>query len=113
MDVLVLEDEWLIAEELKTQIEELGHEVLGPAMTCSAALEILWRKRPDLAVLDTRLGSETCEVVLDECVRQGVPVIISSGHAVTQMPAFAGGLPVLPKPYSMDALADALKGAAG
>jgi DNA-binding response OmpR family regulator len=43
LNILVLEDEWMIAETLKDYLEDLGHQVLGPAMTCAAALEMLLR----------------------------------------------------------------------
>ena len=78
--ILVVEDEWLIAEELKDQIEQLGQEVLGPAFSCAEALEILRQERPDQATVDTHLGSETCEAVLNELSAQSVSVLICSGH---------------------------------
>ena len=97
--VLILEDETMIAETLRQDLEGLGLRVLGPAHNCSAALELLWSQRPDLAVLDTQLGTETCEVVLDECRQQGIPVVIFSGHGSTELPAYARGLSTLSKPY--------------
>jgi len=53
VDVLIVEDEWLIAEELKDQLEDLGHNPIGPALSCSAALELLKAAKPDVAILDT------------------------------------------------------------
>ena len=106
--VLVLEDEYLIAETLREDLESLGVGVMGPAADCSAALELLWRERPDLAILDTHLGSETCEVVLEECRAQAIPVVIFSGHIPADLPAFASGLPAIPKPYLIDQLSRAL-----
>jgi DNA-binding response OmpR family regulator len=100
--VLVVEDEWLIAEDLKARLEELGLQVLGPAPDCSAALEILWSEKPDLAFIDTQLGSETCEVVLEECVHQGVPVIISTAHVAQLLPDYCKEFPLLTKPYDQE-----------
>jgi DNA-binding response OmpR family regulator len=97
--VLLLEDDAIVAEGLRSDLEDRGFRVLGPAFDCSAALKVLMHERPDFAVLDTHLGSETCEVVLEECLAQNVPVVISSGHAPEQLPAFAEGIPLLPKPY--------------
>jgi DNA-binding response OmpR family regulator len=113
LNVLILEDEWLIAEVLKDHLEEMGHRVVGPAMTCAAALEVLFRERPDIAVLDTQLGADTCEVVLEECQRQGIPVVISSGHSSAALPLFASGLPSLSKPYELGALTRVLGQVAG
>ncbi|WP_051960977.1 response regulator [Devosia riboflavina] len=76
--ILVVEDNADQAKALKQALEDLGHTVLGPAPDCSSALELIWREKPDLAFVDTHLGSETCEVVLEECDQQAVPVIITS-----------------------------------
>ena len=100
--VLVVEDEWLVGEDLKDCLEHAGCEVLGPAPNCSAALELLWRERLDLAFVDTHLGGESCEAVLEECERQGIRVVISSGHDEQDLPGFARGLPYLAKPYSAE-----------
>ncbi len=108
MNILILEDDWLIAEVLEEYLTELGCDITGPAMTIPAALELLTLARPDVAVLDTTIGSDTCHRVLEECKRQGIPIIISSGHAVEQLPVFAQGLPVLPKPYTADDVRRAL-----
>ena len=75
--ILVVEDNLEQAKALKQALESLGHTVLGPAPDCSSALELIWREKPDIAFIDTHLGSDTCEVVLDECDQQAVPVIIT------------------------------------
>jgi DNA-binding response OmpR family regulator len=109
LSVLVVEDEWLIGEDLKDHLEVAGCEVLGPAPNCAAALEVLWRERPDLAIVDTHLGGETCEAVLEECSNQGIPVIISSGHDEPDLPTFARGFPYLGKPYTAEMVQGALR----
>lgn len=97
--VLLLEDDPVLAEGLRDDLTELGLNVLGPASNCSQALEVLLRERPDFAILDTHLGEETCEVVIDECALQGVPVVLTSGRRVEELPIFAMGFPLLAKPY--------------
>lgn len=79
--ILIVEDDSSAGVALADILERNGHTVLGPAPDCSSALEILWRERPDFAFVDTHLGSETCEAVLDECDLQDVPVIITHGPA--------------------------------
>jgi DNA-binding response OmpR family regulator len=108
VDVLIVEDEWLIAEELKDRLLDLGHNPIRPALNCSAALELLRENRPDVAILDTELGNETCEPVLDECVRAGIPIIISSGQDEEHLPAFVGERILIPKPHMPGALAQVL-----
>jgi len=97
--VLLLEDDAMIAESLCSDLETMGLRVIGPAFNCSSALELLLGERPDFAILDTHLGSETCEAVIDECAAQHIPVIISSAHSLGNVPTFAIGFPLLRKPY--------------
>lgn len=97
--VLVLEDEALVAERLKDTLEALGCEVLGPAPTCSAALEVLWARRPDVAFVDTHLGDETCEVVVEECDHQGIPVVITTGLRLADLPVLCQDRTYMAKPY--------------
>lgn len=87
--ILIVEDNPEQAKALKQALESLGYTVFGPALDCSAALELIWRDKPDIAFVDTHLGSETCEVVLDECDQQSIPVIITLEEA-GNIPHFCG-----------------------
>lgn len=87
--ILIVEDDAEQAELLKQALVALGHMVLGPAHDCSSALELIWRERPDLAFVDTHLGSETCEAVLEECDHQSVPVVITIAGD-DEFPVFCG-----------------------
>lgn len=111
MKILVVEDEFLIAIDLQDHLEKLGHDVMGPAESCTSALELIFRTRPDLAIVDTHLGSETCEVVLDELRVQQIPVVICSGYTKDHLPAFASQFPLLEKPYSPETIHAALSNA--
>lgn len=97
--ILIVEDELHHGAELKRLLEGRGHTVLGPAPDCSAALELIWRERPDIAFVDTHLGSETCEAVLEECDHQDVPVIITSSE-VNNIPQFCGDRGSVAKPVN-------------
>jgi DNA-binding response OmpR family regulator len=104
--ILVVDDEPMIADYLEASLTEMGFEVSGTALTCAAALESIWQDKPDVALVDAQLGSETCEVVLDECAELGIKVIISTG--LFDVPEYCAGLPVLRKPYGAPDLAEAL-----
>jgi CheY-like chemotaxis protein len=105
--ILIVEDELHHGQQLKQVLEQRGFSVLGPAPDCSAALELIWRERPDIAFVDTHLGSETCEAVLDECDLQDVPVIITSPD-LADLPPFCGMRGRVNKPVGMLAVTDAL-----
>lgn len=97
--ILIVEDDAEMASALKAILEARGHSILGPATDCSSALELLWREPPDLAFVDTHLGSETCAVVLEECDQQMVPVIIAASEE-TSLPQFCGARRSVQKPVS-------------
>jgi DNA-binding response OmpR family regulator len=56
--VLVVEDEFIIAMDLKFTLEEHGWRVIGPVATVAGALRLLDVERPTAALLDVNLGSE-------------------------------------------------------
>jgi DNA-directed RNA polymerase specialized sigma24 family protein len=75
-EVLVIEDEPLIALELKRVLEGLGHRV-AIARTHDDALRAAERKNPGLVIADIRLadGSSGLDAVNDLLCRLTVPVI--------------------------------------
>jgi CheY-like chemotaxis protein len=54
--ILVVEDEAIIALELEAMLEDLGHEVLAIARTEAEAVRLSRSKRPELVLMDVRLG---------------------------------------------------------
>ncbi|WP_052594485.1 response regulator [Aureispira sp. CCB-QB1] len=54
--ILVVEDEMIIADNICSILEELGYDVLEPAISYTEALEILEAEKPDLALLDIQLA---------------------------------------------------------
>ncbi len=55
---LIVEDEFLIAEGLRVQLEMIGLEVCGVAMTADEAVALNEQHRPDLVLMDVRLSGE-------------------------------------------------------
>jgi DNA-binding response OmpR family regulator len=101
--ILIVEDDIAQGAALKHALEELGYSVLGPAPDCSSALELIWQEQPDLALVDTFLGADTCEVVLDECDRQQVPVLVSMAGA-DPLPLFCETRTRLGQPVTVETL---------
>ena len=76
-DVLIIEDEPVIAADIEALVRELGHEVTDIAATRSEALEAVNRKTPGLVLADIQLadGSSGIDAVKDILARLDVPVI--------------------------------------
>ncbi|WP_268956997.1 response regulator [Sabulicella rubraurantiaca] len=80
-NILVVEDEYLIARDLAEQLEMAGANVLGPVATVDAAMRILDRhERVDAAVLDVKLMGATVYPVADALRRLGVPILFATGY---------------------------------
>jgi CheY-like chemotaxis protein len=54
----VVEDEFIIANSLSLQIEEMGYSVCGVAATAHEAVELAQAHRPDVVLMDVRLKGD-------------------------------------------------------
>jgi CheY-like chemotaxis protein len=81
-DVLIIEDEILIALDLERLVENLGHRTIGIARTRAEAIALSKAKRPGLILADIQLadGSSGLEAVNDLLNSFEVPVIFISAH---------------------------------
>jgi len=76
-DVLIIEDEPVIAADIEALVRELGHDVIDIAATRREALDSVTRKTPGLVLADIQLadGSSGIDAVKDILARFNVPVI--------------------------------------
>ena len=76
-DVLIIEDEPVIAADIEALVKELGHNVTDIAATRTEAAEAVARKTPGLVLADIQLadGSSGIDAVKDILRRFDVPVI--------------------------------------
>lgn len=83
--ILVVEDEFLIAMELDNTLRSAGYQVLGPAPNVGAALGLLRAERPDAAVLDVNLAGEWVTPVAEVLRAMFVPFILASGYGAADL----------------------------
>jgi CheY-like chemotaxis protein len=100
--VLIVEDETLVAMLLEDMIADLGGTVAGSAARVGQALEFLGDSaRPiDLAVLDVNLGGEDSFPVAAALAERGVPFAFSTGYGSGGLPEPWRARPVLQKPFT-------------
>ncbi len=81
-DVLIIEDEMVIALDLEQLVENLSHRTIGIARTRAEAIELSTVRRPGLILADIQLadGSSGLETVNDLLNSFEVPVIFISAH---------------------------------
>jgi CheY-like chemotaxis protein len=106
--VLVVEDEFLITMMIEPVLADLGCEITGTAATVSEALDLVNRSDADVAILDIKLGSETCYPVATALAERGTPLVLTTGYAGLQVEQPWRGIPRVTKPFTADQLADAL-----
>lgn len=73
---LIVEDEILIAEELKDRLSRLGFSVIAAVDTADEGIAIATKERPDLVLMDIRLNGEKDGVQAAQEIRQQVDVPI-------------------------------------
>lgn len=83
-DVMIIEDEPLIAMDIRSIIDSLGHTITGVARTYKQAIDLASKKRPGLILADIQLadGSSGLDAVNEILTSFEVPVIF-----ITAFPA--------------------------
>ena len=76
-DVLIIEDEPIIAMDLETIVRDLGHNINGVAVTRDEAVAQAMAKRPGLVLADIQLADDSSgiDAVKDILAEFSVPVI--------------------------------------
>lgn len=109
--VLVVEDEFLIAEMLSRDLQDAGAVVIGPASDLASAMGLLKAGLAmDAAVLDVNLGGEPVYPLADALEARGVPFVFATGYDVWALPERFAGVPRCEKPIDLRALLRALGG---
>ena len=80
---LIVEDETLIAEELKERLERFGFLVIAAVDTAEEGIEIATTEHPDLVLMDIRLRGEKDGVQAAAEIRRrvDVPVIYLTAYS--------------------------------
>lgn len=81
--ILVVEDEVLVARDLEATLKKQGFEVSGLCRTGEEALEAVRRNRPQVVLMDIRLGSAMDGIEAAARLRQeaSLPVVFLTGHS--------------------------------
>ena len=101
--ILIVEDNFLIAQDLRDVMREAGCAVCGTASTSAIALALLRDEMPDGVLLDVGLR-DYASAVARELVSRGVPFVLITGYEREELPEALRGRPCLSKPYSRETL---------
>ncbi|WP_156841978.1 chemotaxis protein CheB [Novosphingobium aquimarinum] len=105
--VMVLDDEWLVAEQTAQYLTDAGVEIIGPYFSLEEAMERARTDSVDLAVLDYNIDGSPVTPLVEEFQKSDIPVILVSGYGShLDLPLGTLGVDFMPKPVSGTALID-------
>ncbi len=106
---LVVEDSIIIALDVSQTLQALGIETVDTHGDVEGALGAIKARRPDFAIIDINLGSETSARVTAELERLKIPFVLATGYGESSVQsAGTGAFSVLRKPYGRAEIARVL-----
>ena len=113
--ILVIEDEALVAMELRFVLEDLGHQVIGTAADARSARRLVQESDVDLALVDIHLSDGPTGIDLGRELAQelGVTVLFMTANPGMVRNGVAGAIGVLSKPTDERAVQTAVDYALG
>src|SRR5690242_4389657 len=98
LTLLVVEDDYLVAKEVTSVLQEHGANVLGPVPDIARARALVAPGVPDCALLDVNLKGRMVFDLADELVERGVPLVFTTGYDPSFLPVHLRVMPCLRKP---------------
>ena len=107
--ILIVEDEYLIAQDLADDVRLLGFDVVGPVGRLDEAIELV-DTDPDIdaAFLDVNLNGERVYPVADKLIARDTPVVLMTGYDESTIPSRYASISSFTKPVTHAMLCDAL-----
>lgn len=83
ISILVVEDELIIAEDIKNQLIKLGYSVTAMAKSYNSAIDALNKELPDLVLVDIKLKGVKDGIHLAQTIKENyhLPVVFLTSHA--------------------------------
>lgn len=106
--VLVVEDEYFLADDLVNALADAGAEVVGPASEESDALRLIGDQAVDLAVVDINLKGKASFLIADVLAARGIPFVFATGYDADILPERHAQVSRWEKPFRLSALMEQL-----
>ena len=104
LNILIVEDEMLIALDIERMLVELGHNIVALHTRIPAALAAAGRDQIDFAVLDINVAGNPSFPVARVLRARNVPFLFLSGYGARGLIDGFTDAPVLTKPFSQSDL---------
>ena len=102
--VLVVEDEYYIADDLRRTLDAAGATVVGPCSTVAKANAALDAGDFDWAVIDLNLHGESALPIANRLLKLGKSFAIATGYGSSAVPETLREVPRIEKPFDPPAL---------
>ena len=106
--ILVVEDQYLIASDLRRALEGAAAIVVGPAGTAERGLALV-EEALDAAVLDVNLRGGTSLEIAERLAQRTIPYMFLTGKDGWALPEVVRDVPCVLKPYRANAVLDGLR----
>jgi len=104
--VLVIEDEYFLADDLRKELESRGAKVVGPIADFGSAQEQVAHDDFDVAVIDIKLGCQLAWSIADVLMRKNIPFGFFTGYGAGAIPQRFRHIKRWQKPCDMSKLAE-------
>jgi CheY-like chemotaxis protein len=84
--VLIVEDEWFLADDLRVALKSLGANVIALIGDLNEAFDLLAHGGFDIAVIDINLRGHAAFRIADQLQRRGIPFVFSTGYGPETIP---------------------------
>lgn len=109
-DVLIVEDNFIIALDTEMVLQSLGVANVRTASTVAAAVAAIDARTPDFVLVDVDLGDDSGYDLAKILTRRGITFAFATGHMELKAPAAQlGAIGVIDKPYTTDGLRELLR----
>jgi DNA-binding NtrC family response regulator len=108
--ILVVEDEFFLAEDLQQELSTAGATVVGMASTIREALALIDTEgHLDCAILDVNLGGKPVFPVADYLIDRSVPFVLTTGYDASSIPPRYQGALRCEKPFHVPVLIHSIR----
>jgi CheY-like chemotaxis protein len=109
MNILIAEDDWLLADTLAVLLEERGARIIGPTPSTSVAITLAAKSKVDFALVDMNLQDSFSDPLVDTLQAHGVPFAILTAYRALPTNCGEHAVALLHKPIDQAQLFDVLK----
>jgi CheY-like chemotaxis protein len=96
---LIVEDETIVAEDLRQKLQNLGYTVVGVTASGREAIEYAKMNAPDIVLMDCRIGSDLngpeAAVIIQGLLEYPIPIVFLTAYSPSDYPLLRAVEPYL------------------